>query len=224
MDVFLILLKYTYFISEIFDAKQVHQYGEIFDFVRDLTRKFEFACIAGGFSTFLLGKTNAFHDVDIYLNCRLIKSKIRRRFKLKRELFCNMGKIFNYDILETLRLKEAVPYYDIPNHTFTIYKRVISGIKIQVICFHMDNIVNQEMYALKIINTFDLDICKNAIFLDLESEKFHFISTPSTKFILEHFGPHQRKQKYLDRINGHSFKTNPYSLKLICYLALLKNL
>lgn len=203
MDLCSILpLKNIKFTSKRFDKNM--DYGQVFEFFEKLTLQFAEVCIAGGLPTFLTGKTTNFGDVDIYVNIAFLDEETTLKYEL---------------------VTVSNEYVHLFDNKFKLYRTRISNKIIDVICYPFPNTGSTEMYAMRIIDSFDMEICRNSLYFDIFLKKYFIIETPLTKPIKSENPPsHERKIKYECRKNNDFCKLfQPYTLQLLACIVLVKH-
>lgn len=195
-----VALTNTKFISKPFEKRTISV--EINKFLEQLTEDFGRVCICGGFPTFLLNKTLNYGDVDIYVNRAFLDETAIAKFGVYR-VYSNY-----YHLIGPL----------------TLYRKCTANVNFEIICMPFLNTLSTEMYALRVLNSFDLEICKNALYMDYSSSNNYFaIETPLSKHIGSNSATETRTLKYTTRINKEYCTTyQPYSLKLAAYIAVVK--
>lgn len=209
-----------HYLSEtlLFNAKKIDfPLNENLDLILNILYKllveigYRFRCFsAGGFVSYLLGKTNKYGDIDIYIELdNYEKENIWHCEDFQKPILeiLKSDRIFN----STTRgyYHQASPF-GMYNILYSYYAKTNDTV-FNFVFLECKNFLSFEELIVDTLDSFDLDICKNSLFLFNHS--FRTISFNETEFIGTSYASVSRKIKYMQR--RKEFVLNPNKLKLL---------
>jgi hypothetical protein len=175
-------------------------------------------CVAGGYPSYLAGKTTIFNDIDIFVNFPLptkanrivyIKEFVLNLFKndehARLTQYCNYNALnFTYPSPESYDIKLIVSVTSCTSQVFQfifVNEHYLYGLSREIFCF-------------EILRGFDLELCKSGFYLRNRCLYFINYKVSTKKYLIDRelFKQEVRMEKYNLRDNVTLFSPNKLAI------------